>query len=326
MVGEAPAYDRLVRHAPEPPQGAVDGASPTPSVPQRRAGPAGPGDLRDQLLRVQRGAGNRATAGLAGQLGPRRRLQRVTYAATPISGADDQLWAKIGQTIKDWSEYARRAQKHVETMDSSRPEYDGLKERIDAHVRLAGVFEAKYNERYAPKFVVVTRDGVIGALMIAETIVNHVFLDDLWSNPRKALSLSEADAAAVRGDLSGAAAMEYVIKWARDARLEIRLLGGDRSAREFYWKNYGFGVRVNPRRPEAKGGPKDPVDYGRHHAVEVNPQEGTTERSMVLPLPDQMRFLSDLDPASSGPTSSWKAWENWQKRVGPLLPQAVVHK
>ena len=286
------------------------------------------GALRDQLLRMQRGAGNRATALVARQLAPRgssrRLLQRVTYSvATPVakpgSEPPDPLWVRIGETIKDWASYSRRAQQHLETLDPKPPDYASIKERLDAHVRLAGVFEGKYEPRHLTNFVVVNRDGVIGALIIAEERVNNLFLDDLWSNPRKAFALTEGDRAAVRGDLSGAAAMEHVIKWAHRLGKEIRLLGGDRSAREFYWKNYGFGVRVNQRRPGAKGGPRDPMDYGRHHAIEVNPQEGTTERDMVLPVAGQAQYLSDLYPALSGPTSSWRAWENSQKGVTGLL-------
>jgi len=133
------------------------------------------------------------------------------------------------------------------------------------------------------------RDGNIGALAIFNVPVGErgTYLNDLWTNPRKAYRITDEDR--IPGeDLSGQAVMEYLIRDTYRRGGELELLGGDTIARRWYFSKFGFGVKA-PKPPPATSCVI--MDYSEHECVSVNPRLGTTEREMFLPRDRQEEFL-----------------------------------
>jgi hypothetical protein len=213
------------------------------------------------------------------------------YQDEIIDSLETASGREVVETVREWADYVRRASAHA-------AEHHGLAThaenaaRLAGHVKLAAVFVQKVAYwRPDPAWVIVTirRDGGIGALAIinARVVESSMYLNDLWTNPRKAYRITDRDR--IPGeDLSGQAMMEYLIRDTYRRGWELELLAGDTIARRWYSSKFGFGVRT-PK-------PSDPVglamDYSEHQCVWVNPRLGTTEREMYLPRDRQAQFLA----------------------------------
>ena len=222
--------------------------------------------------------------------GSRRRVVRAPYQEEIVESLATASGREVVGTVREWADYVRRASAHVQEHHGL-ASYAEAAARLSGHVKLAGVFVQKVASwRIDPAWmiVVIRRDGEIGALAIINprVVERGMYLNDLWTNPRKAYRITEDDR--IPGeDLSGQAMMEYLIRDTYRRGWELELLAGDTIARRWYFTKFGFGVRT-PKR-------SDPValamDYSEHQCVWVNPRLGTTEREMYLPRDRQEEFI-----------------------------------
>ena len=226
------------------------------------------------LLYLQRTIGNRAVAKL---LPPGRRrnpsvlamhserliagtpvVQRV-YTNTELKvdkDAPGEDPAEVAKVIADWEGYAKRAVEHLRSEKEkyiakfSQEKYDFKEKQLLSSEKLAGVFKNKLDSKnYDRDFVITRRDGDISALMIRKSVGKQTFLDDLMANPRKLYQITPKDAIAGQDD-SASAAVEQVMREAVTKGGDIKLLGGDTTARS-YWFKIGFGVMV-PKKPHGQ--------------------------------------------------------------------------
>ena len=175
------------------------------------------------------------------------------------TGPDTDLWTNITKTVKDWSDYVDRARAHLETNREkhSPDEHSKTEQMLTDHLQLANIFKEKVTPVHAGDFLAVQRgdhSGPLGALAVRRPAGKSVFLDDLWSDPRKAYQITDDDK--IKGhDASGAAALAHVIREAHGRGGDVKLTGGNRKAREYY-HGVGFGVMAHPpNKPHGTRGP-----------------------------------------------------------------------
>jgi hypothetical protein len=226
------------------------------------------------------------------------------YRVSQNTGTDTRLWDEIQRTVGDWGDYTKRAIAHLDANKGQYgDDYGKRRAKLQEHSQLADIFAERVKDGHihAGSFVAVHREGRVGALMVRRQLADGgVFLDDLWSDPRKAHQITSNDR--IQGtDASGTVALAHAVREAHAGGGDLKLIGGNRGARRFYY-NAGFGVKA---RPPGKTFGSPVASYDEHEAVNVDPvrhnaeadprRQQSTEREMFLAHDRQRAALHKLE-------------------------------